>query len=71
MAAPGFLSWTNLGNILVNNFAILALVSLGLTLVVSAGGIDLSTGTAVDLASLFLSRQWRPGTAWSWRSWPV
>jgi ribose transport system permease protein len=50
--APGFLTPTNLLNILVNNFALLALVSLGMTLVISTGGIDLSVGTSIDMGSL-------------------
>jgi ribose transport system permease protein len=50
--APGFLTPSNLLNILVNNFALLALVSLGMTLVISTGGIDLSVGTSIDMGSL-------------------
>jgi ribose transport system permease protein len=50
--APGFLTPSNLLNILVNNFALLALVSLGMTLVISTGGIDLSVGTGIDMGSL-------------------
>jgi len=47
-----FLSPANLFNVLVNNVVLLAIVALGLTLVVSSGGIDLSVGVAVDLASM-------------------
>jgi ribose transport system permease protein len=50
--APGFLTVSNFVNILVNNFTILAIVSLAMTLVLLTGGIDLSVGTAIDLASL-------------------
>ena len=50
--APAFFNGSNLLNLLVNNFALLALVSLGMTLVVSTGGIDLSVGTAIDIGSL-------------------
>ena len=50
--APGFFTPSNLLNILVNNFALLALVSLGMTLVISTGGIDLSVGTSIDMGSL-------------------
>jgi len=50
--APGFLTVSNFVNILVNNFTILAIVSLGMTLVLSTGGIDLSVGTGIDLGSL-------------------
>jgi ribose transport system permease protein len=51
-AAPGFLTPSNLLSLLVNNFGILAIVSLGMTFVISSGGIDLSVGTAIDIASL-------------------
>ncbi len=50
--APAFLSAQNLVGVLVNNVAMLAIVSLGMTIVIGAGGIDLSVGTAIDLASL-------------------
>jgi ribose transport system permease protein len=50
-AAPTFLTPGNLQSILVNNFTLLAIVSIAMTLAVSAGGIDLSVGTAVDFAS--------------------
>ena len=49
--APTFLTPGNLQSILVNNFTLLAIVSIAMTLAVSAGGIDLSVGTAVDFAS--------------------
>jgi ribose transport system permease protein len=52
VGAPGFFTPSNLLNILVNNFALLALVSLGMTLVISTGGIDLSVGSSVDMGSL-------------------
>src|SRR5260221_13925928 len=52
--APGFLTVSNFVDILVNNFTILAIVSLGMTLVLSTGGIDLSVGTGIDLSSLVL-----------------
>jgi len=50
--APGFFTPSNLLNVLVNNFALLALVSLGMTLVICTGGIDLSVGTSIDMGSL-------------------
>jgi ribose transport system permease protein len=50
--APSFLAPANLVSILVNNVALLAIVSVAMTLVVAAGGIDLSVGTAIDFASL-------------------
>ncbi|MDX3974828.1 ABC transporter permease [Shinella sp.] len=49
--APGFLSGANLVSVLVNNFALLAIVAVAMTFAVSAGGIDLSVGTAIDFAS--------------------
>lgn len=49
--APGFLSSANLLSVLVNNFALLAIVAIAMTFAVSVGGIDLSVGTAVDFAS--------------------
>jgi ribose transport system permease protein len=52
IASPTFLTGANIFNVLVNNVALLGIVSLGMTLVVGAGGIDLSVGTSIDLASL-------------------
>jgi ribose transport system permease protein len=52
LAAPTFLTIANLQSILTNNVALLAIVATGMTLVVAAGGIDLSVGAAVDFASL-------------------
>lgn len=51
-AAPGFLSAGNLLSVLQNNFVLLAIVALGMTMAISAGGIDLSVGTAFDFAGL-------------------
>ncbi len=50
--APGFLSVGNLSSLVLNNFVLLAIVAMGMTWAVAAGGIDLSVGTAVDFASL-------------------
>ncbi|MEO0036538.1 MAG: hypothetical protein RLZZ501_2561 [Pseudomonadota bacterium] len=50
VVCPTFLTLGNLTSLLVNHFALLALVSLAMTLVVAAGGLDLSVGTALDLA---------------------
>jgi ribose transport system permease protein len=50
-AAPSFLTAANLESILVNNFTLLAIVSIAMTFAVAAGGIDLSVGTAIDFAS--------------------
>lgn len=52
LASPTFLTFANLKSVVVNQVALLSLVSLGMTLVVAAGGIDLSIGVAVDMASL-------------------
>ena len=52
LASPTFMTGSNLLNVLVNNVALLAIVALGMTIVVAAGGIDLSVGTSVDAASL-------------------
>lgn len=50
--APGFARADNLANVLLNNFALLAIASLGMTLVLSLGAIDLSLGTSIDVTSL-------------------
>ncbi|ARO33697.1 sugar ABC transporter permease protein (plasmid) [Rhizobium sp. NXC14] len=50
-ATPTFLTLANLQSILVNNFTLLAIVSIAMTFAVSSGGIDLSVGTAMDFAS--------------------
>jgi ribose transport system permease protein len=50
--APGFARPANLADVLLNNFALLAIASLGMTLAVSLGAVDLSLGTSVDVASL-------------------
>lgn len=49
--APGFLTGANLLSVLVNNVALLAILSIAMTFAVASGGIDLSVGTAVDFAS--------------------
>ena len=49
--APSFLSGANLLSVLVNNFTLLAIVAIAMTFAVSAGGIDLSVGTAIDFSS--------------------
>lgn len=49
--APSFLTGANLLSVLVNNVALLAIVSIAMTFAVASGGIDLSVGTAVDFAS--------------------
>ncbi|AOK31775.1 branched-chain amino acid ABC transporter permease [Burkholderia singularis] len=52
VAAPGFATLANVERVLVNHFALLAIAALGMTLALSIGAIDLSLGTAVDVASL-------------------
>lgn len=52
LAAPGFLTLSNVLGVLVNNVALAAIVSIAMTLTVASGGTDLSVGTAVDLGSL-------------------
>lgn len=52
LAAPGFLSVGNIRSLLIDHFVMLGFVAGAMTLVVIAGGIDLSLGTAADMASL-------------------
>lgn len=52
LASPSFLTPANLFNILVNNVVLLAIIAFGMTIVISAGGIDLSVGVSVDLGSM-------------------
>lgn len=60
---PSFLTVANLVNILVNNVVLLAIVALGITIVVSSGGIDLSVGVSIDLASLVFISLLAAGTS--------
>jgi ribose transport system permease protein len=50
--APGFLTAGNLYNVIANKVVLLAIVALGMTIVIAAGGIDLSVGVAIDLSSM-------------------
>lgn len=50
--APGFARPANIADVLLNNFALLAIASLGMTLALTIGAVDLSIGTSVDVASL-------------------
>jgi len=52
LTAPAFLTPGNLSSLLLNNFVLLAIVAIGMTFTVAAGGIDLSVGTALDFSSL-------------------
>jgi ribose transport system permease protein len=48
---PTFLTLSNLQSILVNNFTLLAIISIAMTFAVASGGIDLSVGTVMDFSS--------------------
>lgn len=52
--APGFATASNIRSVLLNNVAPLAIVALAMTLVTRIGAIDLSVGTAIDIACLVL-----------------
>lgn len=52
LQSNSFLSIDNMLNVLVNNVVLLAIVALGMTFVISSGGIDLSVGISVDMASM-------------------
>lgn len=52
LASPTFFTGANLYNVLLNNVVMLAVVALGMTIVITAGGIDLSVGVSVDMASM-------------------
>lgn len=47
-----FLTLDNLANVVANKVVLLAIVALGMTIVIAAGGIDLSVGVSVDLSSM-------------------
>ena len=51
ITAEGFLTAENLYNLIANKVVLLAIVSLGMTIVIAAGGIDLSVGVSIDLSS--------------------
>lgn len=50
--SSGFLTPENLLNLISNKVVLLAIVSLGMTIVIGAGGIDLSVGVSIDMASM-------------------
>jgi len=52
LASPTFFTAANFYNVLLNNVVLLAIVALGMTLVITAGGIDLSVGVSLDMASM-------------------
>lgn len=51
MLSPNFLTVNNLVGV-VNQYALLLLAAIAMTVIVRAGGIDLSVGVAIDLAAL-------------------
>lgn len=65
LQAPGFLSAGNLQSLVLNNFVLLAIVAIGMTYAVAAGGIDLSVGTALDFASLSFVVLLNGGHGWA------
>ena len=50
--ADGFLTGENMLNLVSNKVVLLAIVALGMTIVIGAGGIDLSVGVSIDLSSM-------------------
>lgn len=52
LGAPGFATLSNIRSVMLNNVAPLAIVALAMTLVTRIGAIDLSVGTAIDVACL-------------------
>lgn len=50
--AENFLTSENLYNVLANKVVLLAIVSLGMTIVIASGGIDLSVGVSIDMSAL-------------------
>ena len=65
LQAPGFLSAGNLQSLVLNNFVLLAIVAIGMTYAVAAGGIDLSVGTALDFASFSFVILLNGGHGWA------
>lgn len=52
ISIPSFLSADNLFDLVVNNVVLLAIVALGMTIVITSGGIDLSVGVSLDMATM-------------------
>src|ERR1700745_460548 len=52
IASPNFLTSTNLSSV-VRQTAVINIVALGMTVIIIAGGIDLSVGSILALAGLF------------------
>jgi len=57
---PGFLSSTNLTN-LIRQISIIAIIAFGSTFVIISGGIDLSPGSVVGLTSVVVASLAHPG----------
>ncbi|MDK2816165.1 MAG: inositol transport system permease protein [Moorella sp. (in: firmicutes)] len=57
---PGFLSFTNLTNV-VRQISIIAIIAFGSTFVIISGGIDLSPGSIVGLTSVVVASLAHPG----------
>lgn len=51
VASPNFLTWSNVSGILLST-AVIGILALGTTFVIITGGIDLSLGTGMTLASV-------------------
>ena len=59
---PNFLSWGTLENTLVQAFPIL-LIALGMTMVISSGGIDISVGAVMAISGVVSTRLFTSETA--------
>lgn len=51
LTTPGFATWRNLSDVLINN-AIVLIGALGITFVIISGGIDISVGAIMGLAAV-------------------
>jgi ribose transport system permease protein len=67
-ANPVFLTLDNWANLLQGS-AILLIVAMAMTLIVSAGAIDLSVGVALDFGAAFALVALKPGTCRGRRRW--
>lgn len=64
--SPTYRSAENIGNIIVQCVP-LAVVSLGQTVVMIGGGIDMSVGSLISLSTCIAAVVMKPGTASAWR----
>jgi simple sugar transport system permease protein len=62
-AAPNFLTWSNLTNILQQS-SYVGIIACGMTLVILAGEIDVSVGSATALAGVVLALMLQGGMQW-------